>query len=549
LVWVAVVLCLPPGDVFPQTPLPGEGSAALDAAQALGATAQATAASATAPQGTLVQARSTATPPQMTAAQYQTFLEQLAQSHRPGPPSATTIAPLVQNRGPEVPSPDPTRNATDSFLLFRDSVIPSTGIAGGYAFSSPIGEPSLAVSGKIIFQTGNWYASYSHDNGATWNFLNPFTLFGTDFCCDQVTLYDASRDRYFWLLQYSDRLVLANTADPSGSWCAWNITPAWFGLPANTELDYNDLALSKNFLYLTTNLFTGASGSLIARFPLDPLTTCSSFNFNWVQRTDSFTFKPVQGAVDVMYWGSNWGQTNGSSFRIYSWAENSGQYFFYDRTIPTFTFMVRNNGQNCASANGVVTNWCQFADSRVLGGYLAQDVNGAGGVLGFSFNAQQDASFPFPYTYRVYFSESDKTFLARTNLWATWGALLFLSLAPNTRGNIGGTFTWGGGTGTSAYYPGWGLLIDDDFAPTQPWHVAYIRYGGGNACPDSRTGLGRWGDYLTVRPFSPVGAVWVASGYTIQGNHCGVTGWYAEPRNAIFGRGRDAGSVTRWQSE
>ena len=56
------------------------------------------------------------------------------------------------------------------------------------------------------------------------------------------------------------------------------------------------------------------------------------------------------------------------------------------RSIPAFTFYYRNGGQNCGSQSGTVKNWCQFADSRVLGGYVAN------GIVGFSFNAKQDAS-------------------------------------------------------------------------------------------------------------------------------------------------------------
>ncbi|MGW3101359.1 hypothetical protein [Streptomyces sp. NPDC001100] len=50
----------------------------------------------------------------------------------------------------------------------------------------------------------------------------------------------------------------------------------------------------------------------------------------------------------------HWGQTNGSSFRVFARPENSGNYSWWDRTVPTYSFYTRDSGQNCASADGVV---------------------------------------------------------------------------------------------------------------------------------------------------------------------------------------------------
>ncbi|MBI3758084.1 MAG: hypothetical protein HY267_08915 [Deltaproteobacteria bacterium] len=528
--------------------------------------------------GTMVRGQWTDTPPVLTMEQQRALEEGMASSTRPGPLGPTAVVPAGQPTGPAVPAPDMitmrrpgifdpreqgatsvtqherltgvepsaplgaiAANPPNTFTYFRSTGIPSSGIAGGYSRVSSTQEPSTVENGKVVFQTGNWYATRSYNTGVTWQFLDPFTLFGSGFCCDQVTVYDQSRNHVFWLLQYSDRIVLANSVGTDlTNWCFYSLTPALFGLPANTVLDYNDLALGKNFIYWTTNLFTGASGALIVRFSLDAMAACGGLSYSFVTRADTFTFKPVQGAQDVMYWGSNWitGKPFGTSFRAFSWAENSATYFFYDRVIDAFAFMTRNSGQNCGSVSGAVANWCQFSDSRVLGGYRAN------GVIGFSFNAKQDVSHPFPYSRRVSFRESDIAYLGKSELWATWVALLFLSLAPDQRGNIGGVFYWGGGTGTTNHYPGTGILIQDDYSPNQPWGVSFGYSGAFNTCTSQ--GFYRWGDYATIRPFYPSQDTWVASGYRILGNHCGSAGWYSQPINVHFGRERDRGSVTRW---
>jgi hypothetical protein len=90
---------------------------------------------------------------------------------------------------------------------------------------------------------------------------------------------------------------------------------------------------------------------------------------------------------------------------VFAWAGNSGSYSWWDRTVASYWYYTRNSGQNCGSTDGVVTNWCQYSDSRTLGVYLAA------GTLGFSFNAKQDASHPFPFTRIVWFRQSDMAYL------------------------------------------------------------------------------------------------------------------------------------------
>jgi hypothetical protein len=63
--------------------------------------------------------------------------------------------------------------------------------------ASNVGEPSVAMSGDVVFYTGNWYAAISLDRGKTFRFIDPSTAFqqfdppGTSFCCDQVVHYIA----------------------------------------------------------------------------------------------------------------------------------------------------------------------------------------------------------------------------------------------------------------------------------------------------------------------------------------------------------------------
>jgi hypothetical protein len=73
------------------------------------------------------------------------------------------------------------------------------------ANDNPIGEPSGASAGSVVFVSANSYAAYSTDGGSHFTKLDPTTIFPNDigFCCDQVVQYVPSSDRFIWLLQGS----------------------------------------------------------------------------------------------------------------------------------------------------------------------------------------------------------------------------------------------------------------------------------------------------------------------------------------------------------
>jgi hypothetical protein len=465
-------------------------------------------------------------------------------SHRSGPTNLPHAAPAVAApAGAPVLSLGAAAPAAPTDFYIADSVVnPGGGLL------SPVGEPSGDNAGATLFRAGNWYATASFDGGITWNYEDPFSLFGSGFCCDQVVVYDPGRNWWFWLLQYVDgHLVLANSGDLV-NWCSYTWTPGSFGFTG--ELDYNDLALTTNDIYIVSNVFpsAGGMGSTIARVPIDPQVNCAGFNYNFFTRTDlGFTWKPVSGATDVLYWGTNWFGTLGSSFRVFKWPENTGTISWFDSTLSTtFTFYTRNSGQNCGSTDGVVANWCQYADSRVLGGARYSDPDGVARLV-FSFNAGQGAPFglPFPYTERVHFRESDIAYLSSDRLFSSNVAWQFMSMATDARGHIGMTTTYGGGTGGVNFYPSGAVFLNDDVAPSQPWQGVTNAVGAGNAC---NSGLYRWGDFLTTRPYRPTNLMFQGFNYilTADAGLCNV-GAPAEQHQAVFGRTRDLpGALNRW---
>ena len=110
----------------------------------------------------------------------------------------------------------------------------------------------------------------------------------TPFCCDQVVVYAPQINRFIWYMQYwcpspdtrcdkpgstnqirlavaSPQDIVANHADPAVAWRAWSITPRDVGR-RHDWFDYPALGIGRNSLYFTSNIYHGHPGESVGRF-------------------------------------------------------------------------------------------------------------------------------------------------------------------------------------------------------------------------------------------------------------------------------------------
>lgn len=489
--------------------------------------------------------------PILGAAQIKILTDIQARGPLPGPGMAQFGPPAGPTAGSQT-TPDgvgPQPQIPSTFRLFAssspNSVIPA-------ANKSTIDEPSTAMSGRVRFMTGNWYAAFSNNGGTNWTHLSPFTAFPSadgGFCCDQVSLYDPSRDMVIWLLQYIKsgstaadrgrfRIALfrntQNNISPAG-WIFYDFLPSGLGGPASGEwFDYPHLALSNDYLYVAINVFTTTTNSwtrtVMARLPLDQLSAGAGLSFNFLSWTANFNFTPVQGAKDTMYWASH--QTT-NTIRIFRWPETATTASFFDRTIPAWTSTTRGSS-SCPTSDG--QNWCLRTDDRILAG--ARSWNNATSLseLMFFWNVKQGGAFPRPYIEATKLRESDLVVTGRPFFWNANFPFHYVAAAPNARGDVGLSLFWG--HPSFGFAPSTLACIDDDFNGAPPgWECLALRNGTNGP---SNNG---WGDYVAVRPAHPATFGWQATSFTLQG---GKTGNFVEPLNFIFGRERDLNEYLRW---
>ncbi|HEX8904969.1 MAG TPA: hypothetical protein VF771_09030, partial [Longimicrobiaceae bacterium] len=240
-----------------------------------------------------------------------------------------------------------------------------------------VGEPSVAVSGKVVLFTGNWYAAVSTDGGRTFEFLDPTQTErpgdppGVTFCCDQVAHYIPQIDTFIWLLQYGpetgdniQRIGFARTADVHDNrWRFFDLTTEIAGAPG-AFMDFPDLAVGASHLYVTTNLFfrEGGAGSAVFRIPITSISSGAPTAETFVSR-ELNSFRVAQNCGTTAYFAAH---RDNSRLAVFAWPEAD------DTPTPTDVPVARwvgTDGYVSRTPDG--RRWLDRADPRITGATLA----------------------------------------------------------------------------------------------------------------------------------------------------------------------------------
>jgi hypothetical protein len=442
-------------------------------------------------------------------------------------------------------SPGPLGAAPDS-----DPVVFGKNTPFGKTGGTPP-DPSGASSGNVVLATGNTYASLSTDGGSTFTLLDPTTIFPSapnkdsagnlldkGLCCDQVVQYVPSIDRFIWLMQFcgtgasclqgTNRIRIA-AASPQGmidtagtGWTYWDLVSPTFG----GTLDYPDLAVGNNFLYLSCDVV--GSGLQVVRVPLQEIRDGVTINFNYTKASDSsvaYGSHITQNTGDSVFWA---GHNNNSQLRVFSWPENSGSYSWRNVNIDSWL----SSDYSSLAPDG--TNWLSFgfpeeqglpaggiigAARRPFAGLVAPNAPPPAGEIWFAWTAGRGGGFPHPYVRLVRLNDSDFSVLQQNQIWNADYAYAYPCLATNSVGEVGISLAWGG---NKKFYANHGVGIFGDLVI---WITA-----------TSDAAINRYGDYVTVRRHFPNTELFSAVGYAVLNNTPPAVGTRFDPRYILFGR-------------
>jgi|HubBroStandDraft_5_1064220.scaffolds.fasta_scaffold12176_2 hypothetical protein len=398
---------------------------------------------------------------------------------------------------------------------------------GFYKTGESPNEPSGAVSsGGVTFETANSYGSYSN-GGATFTKIDPTTVFPQSdggFCCDQIVQYVPGIDRFVWVMQYSAgatglnryRIAVASPAtvlsSEGKSWRYFDIaTPQVTGVSC-CWFDYPDASFGNSYFYVSGDIVKSAgapsnspSGRFVVRVRLSEIQSMPA-QIGWdyyISPSHTGGAHLSENALDEVYWA---GEPNNSSFEILGWPESSSNVSAKSVNIANYT------QGTCSSLTPDQKNWFShgFPRNAVLGATRLQSRKQ--NELLLAWTACSGHGFSQPHVNWVALDlNNDFKVISQNQVWNANYAYGYPAFGVNSNGDIGMSLEYGGGGNYETHVVGfWG-----DF----------VVYGTAS----STVGTGRFGDYVTIRPYSPDTARFAAFGY-------GITNLGYNTRYVVFSR-------------
>jgi len=470
------------------------------------------------------------------------------QPPQPADLSEVDISRWTVPTGPFVPAVQtPTATGTQPTPIGDPGSITFTANNGlGLNANTCCAEPSGASGGGVVFTTANSFAAYSTDGGATFTQLFPTTIFPNNadggFSCDQIVQYVPSIDRFIWLQQFwrgsggsgSNRMRIAS-ASPADiisshgtAWTYWDLTSEFFGLSSTSWLDYPDLSVGTNDLYMSCDEV--GTGLEVARIPLAQIQSGGTIFVDFTDPTlggMAYGGHLMQDTQNEVFWAGH--NDNGfcslglpfglsvCGLRVFSLMEGSNTYFWQDIGISSWA----NTGLSSTTPDG--KDWL-----NKLSGFPGTATIGAtrtGNQLWFAWSAGTNNSFQQPHIEMVALNidNNDPPNIGvsqQVQIWNNSYAFSYPALATNgCTGEVGLSLEYGGNGNYENHVVGfWG-----DF-------IVYVTTG-------SNVGTGRYGDYVTIRQQPPSAAnpgnLFDALGYGLNTSPGGTT---TDLRYVAFGR-------------
>ncbi|KAA2282491.1 hypothetical protein [Candidatus Nitrosocosmicus sp. SS] len=411
-------------------------------------------------------------------------------------------------------------------------------------YKSLVAEPSIAKKNNTLIFINNYYLARSLDNGDTWSLLDMRNDPDIDICCDNRIIYDKDHDIFVWYAQGTENETQNNNVNRLGVskdglyWIMYYFDQQdiW---PSRTSFvfDFPHLVAGNKYLYLFTSVVqkkTDNIHQIVIRIPLDQLSKCDprsintvdlkecKFSYDYYLSKKKFNFTPIYNVDDSLYWATF--LTN-NFMRIYQWDENStsiGDIQIYNRAIPTFSVLTKNNTVCDPQKEGFETNWCLRTDSRILTGWKHDN------QLGFFWNADSKErnvygdKFQFPYIDGVTFKIENDTLkkIGRPYIYNNGTPFLYPAVSVNSNGEIGLLAYYG----EDVLKPSIIFGTSKNISTNMPWDIQVIKKSTDIPRTDVEDkDILAWGDFITLQS---VGDSWYGTAVVVEG---GNTSEFVQP--------------------
>jgi hypothetical protein len=424
--------------------------------------------------------------------------------------------PLVAGRATDVAMPADTQFPGNPATLVIGRNNKNTN-ANNAAKGSTLAEPAAANNAMRVFAAGNFnHAEVSVNGGATWADV-PIPAGPTaapNACCDHdVVIDDASRITFHSVLYTNATLttgavrVFVRRIPPAAN-CSYTIE----GPVTNRLTDYPHIALTKRFLYLSTNNVGAAGGfARMTRVNLDQMENCVAATVNRFDqaftRFGQRVWVPGEGAnnIETMIWGQ---RDNTTTFRIFSWSEAAAAPTQVTRAITTSSTAdpdCRGGVGNFDFIRAIDTSLAGFG----LRTTVAPGANGGTGVYAAYWMVAADTAHTQGHVHSAVFSLAGLGLIAQPHMFNNTFCFGFPIVTSNKRGDIGITAAFGGkagGGGTAAQ----GIVgVDDEFTTGIGFFGSLLITASGTHNRSDN----RYGDYFTIHSYEPCEKWFSATNY------------------------------------
>lgn len=385
-------------------------------------------------------------------------------------------------------------------------------------------EPSIAANDGQVIITGNWFSSISDDQGASFAYLDVQNNFYINkdiesLQGDQVVVYSHQQKCFLWSQLWCEgtgdecengkgtrfiRLIVKKGLLTGGeAYAIYNIKPNIFFEPWNKlSFDFPDLAVSKNFLYVSALIIESVdketNQSLVMRIPLEKITNYEGdFDAEYCT-VEGYCPRLTQGISETMFFASY--KENCYQIRVHEWKQDKQGIEFVDLNVDPWVA----NKYDSLGPDG--EPWLGRMASNITAAWVSSDELNK--ILGFAWTAGHDDAHPYPHVRVALITQNEKGeyhVFDQPHIWNASFAFAYPSICLNEKGQTGISLFFGG----NILYPSHAVGIYD--MKDNKWKLYWTAVGTDS--PNNN----KWGDYLTIRPHPTKNNAWITSGFTLNG--------------------------------
>jgi hypothetical protein len=314
----------------------------------------------------------------------------------------------------------------------------------------PVDPSGAASPSHVVAMVGNIYLAVSKDDGATWRYFDPTTIFPSfagGLVGDQQMIYVPEYDLFVWIMLHNPvpatsdgafRIAWGSAADvgskPKSAWTYVDFVASDLDVAA-AFLDQPHLSYSNRNLLVAVD--ASGKGRVVVRIPLTDL-QAGSVGWDYTPPLTGISYQFSAPCGERPPGAFLAGHVDTSTLRVIEWRDGDPNFHEHDVAVGKYS-----DSGDFSSTTPSGVDWSSRCGAR-LSGSTWQD-----GSLWFSWTAPRSAAgenpyYPQPYTRVVRIDTSTWKTASELQVWNPDYVFAYSTLSLNTNNEVGIAVAWGG---------------------------------------------------------------------------------------------------------